>query len=202
MTKLFAAIRQSNTIADLPLQYQKFAEWLRIEVAATIYHIFLAEDNSSEMFAQGKRIHSMIPYTLMKNIIRIANPAAVINGVLDLFLASPFGTKSLMQRIIAVAIKDSIRGLQKGIESLITKIGDPLLCQKLEKFVDSDEEVKDRTRAEAVEEQLDLVVVVLRSPEYGPEMQPQQIEKVFNGYVAFESAVENVWTPLIVIFLN
>lgn len=29
--KLFSEIREKNTIADLSPQYQKFAEWLRIE---------------------------------------------------------------------------------------------------------------------------------------------------------------------------
>jgi hypothetical protein len=31
LTKLFAEIREKPTIADLSPQYQKFAEWLRIE---------------------------------------------------------------------------------------------------------------------------------------------------------------------------
>lgn len=31
LTKLFAEIRDKPTIADLSPQYQKFAEWLRIE---------------------------------------------------------------------------------------------------------------------------------------------------------------------------
>lgn len=31
LTKLFAEIREKETIQDLSPQYQKFAEWLRIE---------------------------------------------------------------------------------------------------------------------------------------------------------------------------
>lgn len=31
LTKLFSEIREKNTIADLSPEYQKFAEWLRIE---------------------------------------------------------------------------------------------------------------------------------------------------------------------------
>lgn len=195
LTKLFAAIREADTLADLPLQYKKFAEWLRIEVAATIYHIFLAEDNAAEMFQQGKRIHAMIPYTIMKNIIRIANPAAVINGVLDLFLASPWGTRSLMQRIIAVAIRDGIRQLQKSIDSLVLKINDPIISGKLEQFVLADEEIKDELRAEAKSEQTDLIVCILRSPYFTPSLTPSQIETTFNAYVAFNSAIESLSIP-------
>jgi predicted PhzF superfamily epimerase YddE/YHI9 len=31
LTKLFAEIREKQTVEDLSPQYQKFAEWLRIE---------------------------------------------------------------------------------------------------------------------------------------------------------------------------
>ena len=114
LTKLFKEIKEKQRIADLSLEFQKFAEWLRIEsvlshqlcfcpkqylflsrVAATIYHLFLAEDNSPELLAQAKRIHSMMPYSALKQVIRFANPAMVMNGVLDLFLAQPFGARSL-----------------------------------------------------------------------------------------------------------
>jgi methionine synthase II (cobalamin-independent) len=192
LTRLFAEIRRKNKLADLDIQYRKFAEWLRIEVAAAIYHIFLAEDNSSELFAQGKRIHSLIPYTLLKNIIRIANPATVITGVLDLFLATPFKSRSLMQRVLGMAINDGIKHLQKSVDSLFVKIDDPVLCEKLKAFTKADEEVKDEIRLQAKQDQNDLVVTILRSSYLGDELDPSQIEKVFNGYVSFVGAIDNV----------
>jgi hypothetical protein len=86
LTKLFAEIRSKKTIQELSPEYRKFAEWLRIEVAATLYlyHLFLAEDNSPELFVQFRRIHSLVPYGMLKNVVRIANPAVVMVGVLDL----------------------------------------------------------------------------------------------------------------------
>ncbi|KEF63402.1 succinate dehydrogenase (ubiquinone) flavoprotein subunit [Exophiala aquamarina CBS 119918] len=191
LTKLFAEIRNKEKLEDLSPEYQKFAEWLRIEVAATIYHLFLAEDNSPELFAQAKRIHSLVPYTVLKNVIRIANPAAVMSGVLDLFLAQPFGTRSLLQRIFAQTLGDGIRQFQKSIDDLITKIGDPVLTNKLKSFVDSDEDTKFILRNEAEDEQVDVVVAILRSEAFQPDLTPPQIQRVFNAYVAWNSAVEN-----------
>jgi predicted DNA-binding protein YlxM (UPF0122 family) len=192
LTKLFAEIRKKNKLADLDIQYRKFAEWLRIEVAASIYHIFLAEDNSAELFAQGKKIHSLIPYTILKNIIRIANPAAVMSGVLDLFLATPFKSRSLMQRVLSMAINDGIRHIQKSVDSLVAMIDDPVLCEKLKAFTDADEDVKDLIRKQAQEEGNDLALVILQSEELGSPLEPKQVEKVFNAYVAYVSAVDNV----------
>jgi hypothetical protein len=193
LSHLFQEIRVKSSIRELKPEYQKFAEWLRIEVAATIYHLFLAEDNSPELFAQAKRIHSLVPYTVLKNVIRIANPAAVMSGVLDLFLAQPFGARSLLQRIFGMAINDGVNSVQKTIDTLgSTRIKDDLLCAKIQSYVKADEGVKEAIRQEAVRDNVDVVVTILRSDFFHPELTPQQVEKVFNAYVAWNNAVENV----------
>lgn len=192
LTKLFKEIKDKETIADLSVEYQKFAEWLRIEVAATIYHLFLAEDNSPELLAQAKRIHSMIPYVALKQVIKYANPAAVMKGVLDLFLAQPFGARSLAQRIFGLALNDGIKSFQKSIDSLILKINDPILCEKLKRFCNADEDTKNEIRCEAVAEDIDLIVAILRSEKFAPELTPQQIGTVFNAFVAWNNAVDNI----------
>src|SRR3954471_20007826 len=119
-----------------------------IRVAATIYHLFLAEDNSPELFAQAKRIHSLIPYTIIKNVIRIANPAAVMSNLLDVFLAQPFGSRSLMQRLFSMTLNDGIRSFQKSIDSLAEKIGDPVFVDRLKHYTDSSAEIKIQIREE------------------------------------------------------
>jgi hypothetical protein len=192
LTNLFAEIRVKNTISELRPEYQRFAEWLRIEIAATIYHLFLAEDNSPELFAQLKRIHSLVPYSVLKQVIRIANPAAVMSGVLDLFLAQPWGAKSLLQRIFGMAINDGVNSVQKSIDTLAsTKIKDDVLCAKIKGFVQADEAVKDAIRQQAVNDKVDVVITILQSDSFRPELTSQQVENVFNAYVAWTSAVEN-----------
>lgn len=161
-------------------------------MAATIYHLFLAEDNSPELFAQAKRIHSLVPYTIMKNVIRIANPAAVMSGVLDLFLAQPFGSRSLLQRIFAMTLHDGIKTFQKSIDSLVSKVDDPVLTGKLKAFTDAEESVRNEIREEAATEDVDLVVAILRSEQIQPELTPEQIGKVFNSYVAWNHVVDNI----------
>lgn len=193
LTKLFAEIREKKTIAELSPEYKKFAEWVRIEVAATIYHLFLAEDNSPELFAQAKRIHSLVPYTVLKNIVRFTNPAAVMSQVLDLFMAQPFGARSLLQRIFGMAIHDGINNIQKSIDILISqRIQDPVLCNKVKQYVLADYAVKDAVKAEAEANKEDLLVTILKSEQFEPELEPHQMEKVVNAWVAWNAAVENV----------
>ncbi|KAL1297669.1 hypothetical protein AAFC00_006221 [Neodothiora populina] len=192
LSRLFQEIRQKNTINELSPEYKKFAEWLRIEVAATIYHLFLAEDNSPELFAQFKRIHSLIPYAALKQIIRFANPAAVMAGVLDLFLAQPFGAKSLLQRIFGMALNDGVRSVQRSIDSLKNKIDEPVFAEKIRNYVEADEPVKDTIREESASDGTDLLVSILRSETLQPELGPEDTARVVNSWVAWNSAVENV----------
>ena len=136
----------------------------------------------------------MMPYTALKQVIRFANPAAVMSGVLDLFLAQPFGARSLAQRVFGLALNDGIKTFQKSIDSLVLKIDDPILCEKLKHFCNADEDMKNEIRNEAVEEDIDLIVAILRSDQIRPELAPEQIGKVFNAYVAWNNAVDNVNT--------
>lgn len=192
LTKLLREVKDKPSIQDLSIQYQKFAEWLRIEIAATIYHLFLAEDNSPELFAQLKRIHSLIPYTLLKNVIKIANPAAVMSGVLDLFLAQPFGSRSLLQRIFSMTLNDGIKSYQKSIDAVAAKIGDSVFVEKLTKFNQAEDHIKLIIRGEAEAEDIDIIVSILRSDLISPALKSDQIGRLYNAYVAFNNAVENV----------
>jgi hypothetical protein len=128
----------------------------------------------------------------MKNVIRIANPAAVMSGVLDLFMAQPFGSRSLLQRIFSLTLNDSIKDFQKSIDSLASKVEDTVLTQKLKSFADAEEDIKNDIRAEAVADDVDIIVAILRSELLSPELTPDQVGKVFNGYVAWNNAVEHV----------
>lgn len=192
LRNLFSEIRKKEKIEDLDPEYKKFAEWLRIEVAATLYHLFLAEDNSPELFAQFKRIHSLVPYSALKQVIRFTNPAAVMASVLDIFMAQPMGAKSLLQRIFGLALGDGIRSLQRSIESLTTKIDEPDYTEKIRNYIESSEENKAEVRGSAKQEQVDLLVKVLQCEETEPELSSEQIGRAFNAYVAWENAVENV----------
>ena len=160
-------------------------------MAATIYHLFLAEDNSPELFAQAKRIHSLIPYSVLKQTIRFTNPALVMKAVLDIFLAQPFGSYSLMQRVFSFAINDGIKSIQKAVTSLKQKIDEPRLTEKIANYVNSSEAEKRELRREAQAEELDLVVVILKTERIEPDMEPHEIEKIFNAYVAWNAAVED-----------
>jgi hypothetical protein len=195
LTKLFQEIKVKNTLEELAPEYKKFAEWVRIEVAATIYHLFLAEDNSPELFAQAKRIHSLVPYSLVKNVVRFSNPTSVMNGILDIFLLQPFGARSLLQRIFGMAISDGITNIQKSIDILVSKRIGPerlALADKIRQYAESDVKIKNELKSEAAIDDVDLLVVIMRSDHFIPQATDEQVQDVFNAYVAWNNAVDNI----------
>ena len=128
----------------------------------------------------------------MKNVIRFANPAAVMKGVLDLFLAQPLGARSLAQRIFGLAISDGIKTTQKSLEALYARIADPALCEKITGYVNAEIGLKEALRLESKEEDVDLIVVILRTERFLPILDDERIGRIFNAYVAWNNAVDNV----------
>jgi hypothetical protein len=77
---------------------------LPISLASTVFQNFVAADNASETFAGLKRIHGLMPYFMLKAALKISNPMGMIRGVLDLFMAQPFGGRSLLQRWVPIIL--------------------------------------------------------------------------------------------------
>ncbi|GLB33834.1 putative PX-associated protein [Lyophyllum shimeji] len=165
LTHIFATIKVTPDIRDLPQNYQGVIEWARISLASTVFHQFAASDSSSETFASLKRIHGLMPYFMLKAALKISNPIAMIRGVLDLFLAQPFGGRSLLQRMFTSSLAEEVKALENDIEAVKDKVDDPIMCAKIRQFVYAPREIQDMYKADAVAEQMNLLTVVLRAPD-------------------------------------
>jgi hypothetical protein len=105
-----------------------------------------------------------------------------------------------------MAISDGITNIQKSIDMLISqRIQDFSLADRIRQYTESDMEIKQAIKAEAEEEHVDLLICIVRSEHFEPEPQPEQIEAVWNGYIAWNNAVENVCSlrnPILSAFAN
>lgn len=48
--------------------------------AATIFQTFVASDDASTTLVGLKRLHGLMPYFVLKGILKISNPIAMIRG--------------------------------------------------------------------------------------------------------------------------
>ncbi|GMK60115.1 hypothetical protein CspeluHIS016_0903320 [Cutaneotrichosporon spelunceum] len=171
LKSVFEVVRKVELVGDLPPAERAVLEWGRISLAATIFHLYVASDTASEAFAGLKRIHSIMPYFMLK-------------GVLDLFLARPFGGQSLLQRMFSQSLTEDVRYLAEDIQAVQDKIDDLVLCQKVEQYVTSPFEIQEIFREDAIAENVDLLVVILRSPDM-PALSRPQMQRVFRASRAY-----------------
>ncbi|KAF9896758.1 hypothetical protein BX616_006809, partial [Lobosporangium transversale] len=135
VSRLFSALGKYDKVENLPPLYQTVFEWGCMSLASTLYHVFSASDDATLNFTQLKRTHTLMPYKTMWGILKVSNPIAMMKGIMDLFLAQPFGRRSLMQRIISVNIQEEISEYKKNVTQLETVINDPGLCEKIKNYV-------------------------------------------------------------------
>ncbi|KAI1315104.1 hypothetical protein EDD11_001294 [Mortierella claussenii] len=189
VSRLFNAFKHFDNVNDLPPLYQTVFEWGCMNFASTLYHVFTSSDDATLNFTQLKRTHMLLPYRTMWGILKVSNPMAMMKGIMDLFLAQPFGSRSLMQRIISGNMQEEVSEFKKEIDMIESSIADPVLCEKIRNYVYAprsvisqifpDDEPYDIT-------ELSLVMDVLRSDQIQPVLQPMQIKRVWDAQQKLE----------------
>ncbi|KAI1321491.1 hypothetical protein EDD11_005182 [Mortierella claussenii] len=189
ISRLFGAFAQYENVQDLPPLYQTVFEWGCMNFASTLYHVLTASDDATLNFTQLKRTHMLLPYRTMWGILKVSNPMAMMKGIMDLFLAQPFGRRSLMQRIISVNIQEEISEYKKDVTQLEATIEDPSLCEKIKNYVYAPKDVVDSIFPDGglydITE-LRLVMDVLKSDHIQPTLQPTQIKRVWDAQQQLE----------------
>jgi hypothetical protein len=185
LSRVFATIKSTPKMEQLPESYRALLGWARISAASTLFSLFMGNDNSSDLFGQLKRIHGLMPYFMMRQMLRISNPVSMIRGVIDLFLAQPFGQRSLLQRMFSSSLQEEARELSEVIAAVSEKIGDEVLCEKIRLYVNAPLEVQQVFKDDAEEERVDLITTILRSPTE-PRLGRPQIHRVIRASRSYE----------------
>ncbi|KAF5370136.1 hypothetical protein D9758_001026 [Tetrapyrgos nigripes] len=177
LSHIFGIIKVTPSIRDLPPNFQSVIEWARISMASTVFQQLVASDNASETFASLKRLHGLMPYFMLKTALRISNPIGMIRSVLDLFLAQPFGGRSLLQRMFTGSLTEEVKALEEEIEAVKIKVDDQVMCEKVKRFVYAPKEIQDMYKADTASERLNIIAIILRSGEE-PVLNNAQMHRV------------------------
>lgn len=183
--RFFDTIKKCPTIADLPERFRVLVDWAQVSFASAIFSIFASSDSASSNLNQLKYVHSIMPYFVIRGILRISNPVSMIRSMIDLFLAQPFGQKSLLQRMFSGRLSEEIDSLTELSGRVLEKVPDPLYGIKVTEFVESPLEVQEMYRQHATEERLDLITVIMRSP-LGGALDAYQVHDIVRASRAYE----------------
>ncbi|CEJ05121.1 hypothetical protein RMCBS344292_19069 [Rhizopus microsporus] len=131
LINVFDVIKHTRDIQDLPPSLKKAFEWGRINFAFALRKQFTMVDTAADNLNNLKRTHGLMPYRTISMILKLSNPMSMVKSILDLFLAQPFGSRSLFQRILISNLSQESKSFQKAIEDLEQEIGHANLCEKV-----------------------------------------------------------------------
>lgn len=188
--EVFDELKTKEHITELSPMLRNFIDWCKINIAATIYQLFLGNDNSFEFYSQVRRFHKMLPYSVMINILKFTNPMSIMKTMLDLMMASPFGGKSLLQTLFYGILTDDIKAQLKTINELEIKIHHEDILRRLKYFVYDCEDVDllEAIKQESKELNADLLLTIIITPklsEYS-DVDDEIVGTVFESYKEYK----------------
>lgn len=131
-------LKSRERVEDMSELMQRLVEWCIVHLATFIFEIFVVRDDSSELYSQLHRFHSLIPYTVVQCILKLSNPALILKKLTDVFMATPFGSQSLLQTMFIRILNDDIRNQESLITELEAKVKDPRLIEALSEYAWTD----------------------------------------------------------------
>lgn len=188
LSQFFDTVRQTPRVEQLPPKYKLIMEWAKTSMASGLYNVLVGKDSASQTFTQLKYVHSMVPYFMVRSILRLSNPVSIMRSLLDLFLAQPFGQKSLLQRIITGPMQDEISELKEIAKRVQARIGDAVFVRKVDAFVSVPFSVQHVYQGQASDERIDVVTAIMRSP-LGGDLEQAQVHHIVQAsraYAAFK----------------
>ncbi|AMD18814.1 HBL088Cp [Eremothecium sinecaudum] len=119
---LFRELKEKEHVEELSTPLRNLFDWCKVYLSATIYQTFIGNDNGYEAYETIKRLHRLMPYTLMSTLLEFTNPMSVMKGFLNLFLASSFGHHSLVQTLFSNVIDVDVKNQKEEIAALLPVI--------------------------------------------------------------------------------
>lgn len=193
---LMQELKVKTRMRDLSPLLLSFVEWCKIYLSSTIYQIFLGNDSGYEFYNQVKKLHRLMPYAVMGQILKLTNPMAIMKAMIDLFMAQPFGSQSLLQTMFATILSDDLRNQEKVIQELEAKITEGselnveiVQCLKAVIFDNDDGQILDMQSAQEESETTESpisLVILLRKAESG-SISHEAVGEVIESYAAWKS---------------
>lgn len=200
---LLEEIGSTRSIKEASSVLQTFNEWAKLEIAATVYHLFLAQDSAAGFYQKCRKLHRWFPYSVVYAILRFTNPMKMILRVVDLlFLSIPrlptwnkelrehsksTGARNLCALMFIAMLNDDLLGNEKEIALLREDLkGFERYLQRIDNFVASLWQDVQDIKEEALHQQQDYFMTILTSELIGPPCDAR-LRLIQYSYNAFES---------------
>ena len=155
-------LKTRSQVEDMSPLMQRVVEWCDVHVATFLYETFIARDDGSEFYSQIYRLHSLMPYKVVQGILKLSNPALILKKLTDVFMATPFGSQSLLQTMFIRILNDDMRSQDTLIAELESKVKNPELIEALTKYSWTDHYTREAIHSSTSNE-TDIVVGIFET---------------------------------------
>lgn len=164
LPKLFLELKTKKQVEDMSPLLQKAVEWVSVQVAKFLFDIFIGSDSGPDMYSQVKRLHQLMPYTTIRGILKLSNPAVILKKLTELFMATPFGTTSLVQQMFIRILNDDMVTQEKLISDLEARLPEEKkIIAAMETYIHEDHYSRVALQQRAQDSKIDLLLEIARS---------------------------------------
>ncbi|KAK4212462.1 PX-associated-domain-containing protein [Rhypophila decipiens] len=175
---LFEAATASSNLDDLPPAVLATVDYVIIHVATFMHHVLVLSSEGPYMLRLIEMVHKLIPYSAIRQVLRIGNVATMLNGLTKLLLAKmSMGSISnwigltrnaddgmnLLQWIISGVLSADGAEFRKTADSIEkAKDGPPKeLLAKIKEYMAKSRSFHDQTRARSFESPTSIISAIL-----------------------------------------
>lgn len=212
LSQIFEEFSKTQSLEEVSPLLRTFFEWCKLEIAATLYQVFLSQDNSSEWFRKCLKFHKMFPYSVCYGILKYTNPVKVMTRMVDVLLVSmptvsvPWASSdkkkvnNLLSMIFVMLLDEDLQDYLKERAKLLEEapLNDPAFqpfIERITSYVSShDVEVADEIKEESLAKDEHLLMTIFQTSKFEPKLSAKDIEtfkKVEAAYEKYQSMDEH-----------
>ncbi|CAH7688747.1 hypothetical protein BY996DRAFT_4576011 [Phakopsora pachyrhizi] len=210
LDKLYGLIGQHENIESVikmdPV-YDNALKWSILWISYVFHFVFISGPYSEEICELIIRIHSLIPYALIRQGLKIVSPTLAIKSVVKLILGQPLGALSLLQRVLEIIIRQEIKTYNKQIE-LLQQVEEDVdqklqipnkadLFAAIEEYVYLSKEDKQKAWKIFDESQEDIILLILKRSNRFTDRQISAIKHIEEQYKKGDEL-----TPPLILYQN
>lgn len=207
ISKLFKELEFCDKREEMSPVLRSFVDWSKLEVAATIYQVFLTQDNSNEWLSKCRKFHAMFPYNVCYGILKYTNPVNIMARLMDLLLMEmpSFSFRgegkrshSLLSMAFIMLLDEDLDGYDKERTKLLdsSPLNDPnfkFVIDRINNYVyDLNDETQEELKEESKIEGKNLLIHILYSAKVSPPITEENlvhlatIDKAYRAYQKLE----------------
>ncbi|KAK3682292.1 PX-associated-domain-containing protein [Podospora appendiculata] len=206
--ELFECATEKKSLEEHSPAVQAAVDYIIIHIAAFMYHVFVLSTEGPYLLKLVDNVHKLVPYTMLKQTLRIGNAGSMLNSVMKLLLAkmgvgaisnwvglttNADDGMNLLQRIIWLVLSWDSSEFRRSADKIERAKGGPSKEQlaAIKRYVDKPRTEHEKVRQASKDSPTSIIASILQdaSPDLLislSETQHAQCHEYFSALVAIQ----------------